>query len=69
MSLGGQYADELRTVENAVGIVQLRLADDEWSRATGEKMLRGASTHQLLAHIAKTAMSLYAALEADEETK
>lgn len=53
----------LRAMENAVGIVQLRLSDDPWSKQQGERMLPQIGTDVLLAQIAVLAMQVRADLE------
>jgi hypothetical protein len=53
----------LRTLENAVGICQLRLSSDEWSKKQGEKMLPEATTTALLAFIAQTAIAVRGIIE------
>lgn len=62
------YDTALKTIENAVGIVQLRLStNDEWARRQGESMLPQASTDQLLSFIATTALKVLADLKADAD--
>jgi hypothetical protein len=55
-------ASTLRGIENAVGIVQLRLCKNEWANQRGEAMLKGATTKELLAFIAAQAVQLRAEL-------
>jgi len=56
----------LRILENAVGIVQLRLSSDEWARQQGEKMLPDADTVALLGFIAQTALAVRIIVEEAE---
>ena len=54
----------LRVLENAVGVCQLRLSSDEWSRTQGEKMLPEATTTALLGFIASTALAVRGIIDA-----
>lgn len=47
-------------IENAVGIVRLRLSGDEWARSQGEKMLSTWTTEALIKQILHSAASLLA---------
>lgn len=53
-------ADPCKAMENAVAIVSLRLSEDEWARGQGEKMLPQISTPDLLAVVAREAVTLRA---------
>lgn len=55
-------ADPLRAMENALGIVQLRMSYDPWARKQGEGMLPQITTEMLLAQIAMLALQVRADL-------
>jgi hypothetical protein len=48
----------MRTLENAVGIVQLRLSSNGHSQRTGEALMPETTTTRLLAFIAQTALTV-----------
>lgn len=57
----------LGVMESAIGIVTLRMSDDEWSQRQGDRMLPQFTTAQLLASIASTAVQLHALVEGSHE--
>lgn len=58
---------ELRMLENAVGILQLRLTfNDPWAKEKGDKMAEGYTSRELLLSVAAIAMQLVDRLERGE---
>lgn len=51
-------ADMLKAIENAYGIVTLRLSEDEWSQKQGARFLPDISTYELLGMLGTTALKL-----------
>lgn len=54
----GTLAQSLKALGNAVGIVTLRLSEDEWAKKQGETFLPTVPTEALLAQIAVTALEI-----------
>ncbi len=62
-----KWEKELKVIENAVGIVSLLVAEDEWARGQGERLAKGFTVNQMLAAIASTAVQLYAESQSEAE--
>lgn len=65
MAVPEPYATALKAIDNANGIVQLRLESDEWARTMGEKMIPTASTKDLVKMILHLGAGLLADLDSE----